>query len=253
MNGNQTFAGQVEQLVVDEYFCEPPPFIRAMAAEPTRAVAQAFVLEWTKFSQRFPRWVGAIISNCPEFPVIAFEIENLFSEVVRDPAAGKNHYELLMRLGAGLGLDRATIEAHTSCPQAQQAFQYWWRMAREPEWLFGFTAINGLEILGDRTLPRRYGLSQGTGLAVNPWTKLGLDDEALEFFRVSDEADEGHGRETVEIIARFTPPDRRPDVLSVLRETIGYIRGMMEGLQALAGRLTPAPWPARSALEMRDG
>lgn len=234
---NDELATRIERFIVDEYFRNPPPFVRAMATRPTLAVARAFVLEWTKFSLQFPRWVGAIVSNCPEFPVITFEIENLMSEVVRDPEADTNHYELLIRLGKGLGLDRATIEGHPSCPQARQAFDYWWQMARQPDWLLGFTAINGLEILGDRTLPRRYGMSQGTGLAVNPWQQLGLDDEALEFFRVSDQADEGHGRAAVEIIARYTPPGGEGPVMQALAETSGRVRAMMEGLQELADEL----------------
>src|ERR1700681_4629257 len=108
----EAFAARVEAVAVEGWFADPPPFLRAMATAPTVAVARAFVLEWTKFSRWFPRWVGAVMSNCPEFDVLAFEVENLMSEVVRDPTAGTNHYELLIRLGAGAGLDRTTIESH---------------------------------------------------------------------------------------------------------------------------------------------
>ena len=222
---------------MDGWFRDPPPFLRAMAALPTRAVAKAFVLEWTKFSRQFPRWVGAIVANCPEFPVIAFEVENLMSEVVRDPHAGTNHYELLVRLGAGVGLDRAEIETHQASAEATAAFGWWWEMARQPDWLVGFTAINGLEVLGDRSLPRRAGLAQGTGLAPDVWASTGIERDALEFFRVSDEADAGHGRETVEIIARYTPPDKQGQVIDVLGETMAQLRHMMGGLWALAQQL----------------
>jgi pyrroloquinoline quinone (PQQ) biosynthesis protein C len=232
------FTRRVEETVVDGWFRDPPPFVAAMAAAPTRAVAAAFVLEWTKFSRLFPRWVGAIVANCPEFDVIAFEIENLVSEVVRDPAAATNHYELLVRLGIGAGLDRATIEAHEPAPETRDAFAWWWDMARGDDWLLGFSAINGLEVLGDRALPRRYGLAQGTGLAPDPWAATGIDPDALEFFRVSDDADAGHGRATVEIIARYTPPDREERVLEVLRETMARLRRMMDAMWRLAGTLS---------------
>jgi pyrroloquinoline-quinone synthase len=228
---------RIENMVVDEYFLVPPRFVAAMATKPTRGVAQAFVLEWTKFSRLFPRWVGAIMSNCPEFEVLAFEVENLMSEVVRDPAANTNHYELLIRLGDALGLDRARIEAHESCAEARAAFGYWWDMARQPDWLLGFTAVNGLEILGDRTLPQRHGVTPSTGLEVDPWSQLGLPDAALEFFRVSSQADVGHGNETVELIVRHAPDGRAGDVLAVLSETIGKARTMMDGLWALAEEL----------------
>jgi pyrroloquinoline quinone (PQQ) biosynthesis protein C len=230
-------AARIEALVVDEYFRDPPPFVAAMATAPTRGVAKAFVLEWTKFSRLFPRWVGAIMSNCPELDVLAFEVENLMTEVVRDPAANTNHYELLIRLGAALDLDRAHIEAHESCDEAQVAFGYWWSMARDPDWLRGFAAVNGLEVLGDRSLPARHGVRPATGLDVDPWARLELPDDALEFFRVSSEADVGHGNETVELLARHTPRGSEDDVVAVLRDTITKLRSMMDGLWTLAARL----------------
>ena len=228
---------RVEETVVDGWFRHPPEIIRAMSTAPTRAVARAFVYEWTKFSRQFPRWVGAIVSNCPQFDVIAFEVENLMSEVVRDPAAGTNHYELLIRLGTGAGSDRATIEAHEPSAAARDAFAWWWDMARQPDWLLGFTAINGLEILGDRALPRAYGVAQGTGLAPDPWAATGIEPDALEFFRVSDEADAGHGSETVGIIARSTTAERVDEVLGVLSESMRRLRRMMDAMWELARRL----------------
>jgi pyrroloquinoline quinone (PQQ) biosynthesis protein C len=231
------FAARVEAIAVDEWFRDPPPFLRAMSSRPTIAIARAFVLEWTKFSRWFPRWVGAVMSNCPEFDVLAFEVENLWSEVVRDPAAATNHYELLMRLGVGAGLERDVIEAHQPSAETVEAFAWWNRMARQPDWLLGFTAVNGLEILGDRNLPRRHGLAQGTGLAVDPWRALGLDEEALEFFRVSDDADAVHGNETVAIIAGYTATDRENEVLTVLGESMQHLRGMMGGLSDLADQV----------------
>lgn len=233
----EALAGRVEETVVERWFRDAPPFVRAMAGSPSRAIAQAFVLEWTKFSRQFPRWVGSIVSNCPEFDVIAFEVENLMSEVVRDPAAGTNHYELLVRLGVGAGLDRATIEAHQPAETTVRALDWWWEMARQTDWVTGFTAVNGLEIMGDRSLPRRYGLSQGTGLNPDPWAATGIDHDALEFFRVSDDADAGHGRETVRIIADHTPPGREDAVIATLETSIDYLRALMGGLWDLALRL----------------
>jgi pyrroloquinoline quinone (PQQ) biosynthesis protein C len=232
------FATDVETIVADGWFRHPPPFLRAMASAPTVAVARAFVLEWTKFSRFFPRWVGAVMSNCPEFDVLAYEVENLMSEVVRDPTAGTNHYELLIRLGAGAGLDRSTIECHRASPQTELAFAYWNGMARQPDWLLGFAAVNGLEILGDRNLPRRHGLVQGTGLDPNPWAMTGIPVEALEFFRVSDDADAAHGNATVQILACHTPTARQGEVLSVLRQTMSSLGQMMDGLAELAERIS---------------
>ncbi|MHB1555064.1 MAG: TenA family transcriptional regulator [Acidimicrobiales bacterium] len=228
-------ARAVEEAVVERWFRRPPALIAAMASQPTIGVTQAFVMQWTKFSRLFPRWVGAIISNCPEPRVIAYEVENLMSEVVRDPAADDNHYELLVRLGERVGLSRAQIEAQPPVPEAAEAFEWLWTQARNPDWLVGFAAVNGLEILGDRHLPRRHGLESGTGLAPEPYARaLGLTEESLEFFEVSDEADAGHGKTTVEILASFTPEGREQEILKVLVESMDRLRRMMDAVWVLA-------------------
>lgn len=231
-------AGRVERLVVDRWFRQPPSLIAAMASQPTVGVTRAFVLQWTKFSRLFPRWVGAIMSNCPEPAVIAYEVENLMSEVVRDPDGDDNHYELLVRLGQGVGLTRQEIEACPVLPEAEEMFAWLWGRARDPDWLVGFSAVNGLEILGDRALPARYGVDQGTGIAPEPYAaSLDLDEATLQFFEVSDRADAGHGHETVEIIARYTTPDREAAVLGILDEAMGRLRRMMEAMWELAGQI----------------
>jgi pyrroloquinoline-quinone synthase len=231
-------AAAIERLVVDRWFTDPPPLIAAMASHPSRGVTQAFVLQWTKFSRQFPRWVGAIISNCPEMAVIAYEVENLMSEVVRDPAGDDNHYELLVRLGEGLGLSRRRIEEFPVLIEAEDLFSWLWTKARDDDWLTGFTAVNGLEILGDRNLPARYGLSQGTGLAPEPYSSaLGLNHRELEFFEVSDQADAGHGSETVRIMARYCPAGGEESRLAVLDESISRLRTMMDATWRLAGDL----------------
>jgi pyrroloquinoline-quinone synthase len=228
-------ARRVEEAAIEGWFRDPPCLIAAMASAPTVGVTRAFVLQWTKFSRLFPRWVGAIISNCPEYEVIAYEVENLMSEVVRDPATDHNHYELLVRLGESVGLTRAEIETSPPLPQASQTFEWLWVKARDPDWLVGFTAVNGLEILGDRNLPAKYAIEAGTGLAPEPYARsLGLQESSLEFFEVSDQADAGHGHETVEIIARYTPADRDDDIVAVLVEAMGRLRAMMNATWELA-------------------
>ena len=228
-------ARRIEEAVVERWFRRPPALITAMASEPTIGVTQAFVTQWTKFSRLFPRWVGAIISNCPEPRVIAYEVENLMSEVVRDPAGDDNHYELLIRLGKRVGLSRAQVEAHPPLAEATEAFEWLWIQARNPDWLIGFTAVNGLEILGDRHLPERHGLRTGTGLAPEPYARaLGLSEDSLEFFEVSDAADAGHGQATVEILAAFTPEGRQHEMVAVLIESMDRLRRMMDATWDLA-------------------
>ena len=250
-------ARRVEEVAVDRWFRRPPALIAAMATEPTIGVTRAFVLQWTKFSRLFPRWVGTIMSNCPEPEVVAYEVENLVSEVVRDPAGDDNHYELLVRLGEHVGLSRTEIEAAEPLPEAADAFHWLWMQARNPDWLVGFAAVNGLEILGDRHLPERHDVRAGTGLAPGPYARsLGLSEDSLQFFEVSDLADAGHGKATVEILASFTPERREDEILGVLVESIDRLRRMMDAVWVLARSIdarTRAQAGMRTSATGREG
>lgn len=238
---SEAMARRVEELAVDRWFRRPPRMIASMASQPTLGVTRAFVVQWTKFSRLFPRWVGAIMANCTEPAVVAYEVQNLMSEVVIDPAGDDNHYELLIRLGQGVGLTRRQIEDYPVLAEAEEVFAWLWGRARDPDWLVGFSAVNGLEILGDGDLPRRYGLAQGTGIAPMPYAaSLGLDQDTLQFFEVSDRADAGHGHETVQIIARHTAADRQDEVLGVLDESMSCLRRMMEAMWGLAEKIDAA-------------
>jgi len=232
---SSALALRVEELAVERWFRDPPRLISAMATQPTVGVIQAFVLQWTKFSLQFPRWVGAIIANCPERDVIAYEVDNLMSEVVRGAQGGAGHYELLIRLGESVGLSREQVESADALPGASTFFEWLWSKARDPDWLIGFSAVNGLEILGDRNLPRRYRLATGTGLDPRPYSQsLGLSREELEFFEASDEADASHGAETLAVIVRHTLPGREGAVLAVLRDAVSRLRAMMAETWELA-------------------
>lgn len=232
---NKSMFDRIEETVIDGWFKEPPPLIAVMSSVPTVGATRAFVLQWTKFSRLFPRWVGSIMSNCPDFAVLSYEVQNLMSEVVRDPAGDDNHYHLLVRLGESVGLTLDEIESFPVLDEASEVFDWLWKKARDPDWLIGFTAVNGLEILGDHDLPTKYGISVGTGLAPGPYAEsLNLDHDSLEFFEVSDEADTGHGQATIEIIARHTPAGREDEILDLLKEAMTRLRRMMDATWKLA-------------------
>jgi pyrroloquinoline quinone (PQQ) biosynthesis protein C len=93
-------------------------------------------------------------------------------------------------------------------------------------------------MLGDRNLPLKHGVEAGTGLAPEPYAQaLGLEEASLEFFQVSEEADAGHGHETVEIIARYTPVGREDDIVAVLIEAMARLRLMMNAVWDLARQI----------------
>jgi pyrroloquinoline quinone (PQQ) biosynthesis protein C len=137
-----------------------------------------------------------------------------------------------------VGISREEIENFPTLEAVTSTFDWLWSKARDPDWLVGFTAVNGLEILGDRNLPSKYRLKAGTGLDPDPYFKhLGLSQDATQFFEVSDKADAGHGHETVRIIADYTPEHRQNEILQILDESMQRLRFMTDSMWTLSKEL----------------
>ena len=75
---------------------EPADIIRYIQGEPTADGMRAFSLEHCYFAERFPRWFGNIVSNCPHLEARQYMIENMFVEEVKDPAIEAGHYESMV-------------------------------------------------------------------------------------------------------------------------------------------------------------
>ena len=198
------------------------PDLREVAEEKglTVAGARQFVLERNWFNRSWPRWLAAVVANCPNKDVNRYLISNMYEEGVRDSRVGTDHNDLLMRLGERLGLTRAEIHQHAASPITVAATSYWENVARTRPWLDGFAAFGCLEIrtsrqaMGDHYKGRRTRSSDA-------WAKLGLAADALETFTNHEAADEDHGYEALALLLECADEEpKQASVCQAIRESL---------------------------------
>src|SRR5580704_9597379 len=89
----EAFKAHMRDIVGETYWSSPPCMYEFQNAYMSRAGALAFALEHCQFTDRFPRWFGSIVANCPHLDARAYMIANMFVEEVEDPTMPIGHNE----------------------------------------------------------------------------------------------------------------------------------------------------------------
>lgn len=183
--------------------------------------AAVFAREHCVFARHFPRWFGAMISNCPEMAVRRYMIDNMYVEEVKDPGISTSHYDSMANFAVALGFKRKFIDTYEGAIYTRVALAYWDRASRAWPWLEAFAAVAGLE--GARgPLVKKMGRTRPMNRAV--WGRLGLNAKAMEHWQAADEADlpeGGHGDMCLKILAKYADTkEKRARVLAILEESM---------------------------------
>jgi pyrroloquinoline quinone (PQQ) biosynthesis protein C len=75
----------------------------------SREGALVYALEHSVLANKFPRWFGNMVGNCPHIDVRRYMIENMYVEEVNDPTIRRGHYESLVDFAVALGSEREYV------------------------------------------------------------------------------------------------------------------------------------------------
>jgi pyrroloquinoline quinone (PQQ) biosynthesis protein C len=150
-----------------------------------------------------------VATNCPDWDMRMRIIEACSEEVIADHAhgGGRPHWQILEDLGVKIGLKRSELHKATPLPSTQVCWAAWEGLMANRHWLEGVVA----NTCAERVNVPGYGSGEFKkrgwfGLERRRWGKLfGLDEDALEFFKLHTEADIEHsntGWHAVEKYAR---------------------------------------------------
>jgi pyrroloquinoline quinone (PQQ) biosynthesis protein C len=213
--------------MVGEIYWESPPAMYLFQREyMSRDGALLFALEHCQFTDKFPRWFGNIIANCPFIDARAYMIENMFVEEVKDPTIDVGHNESMWMFAKALGASEQRIREYVPMIVTTMALHYFDNVSRTRPWLEAFAAIACLEMLTNAALAARYG--QIPGNSSKPWAKLGLQREAMSHWSAAEHADHGvgddgpgHGEDALALLARYAVTEQDQDrAAAALRESI---------------------------------
>lgn len=204
--------------------------ITYIQGNPTADGMRAFSLEHCYFAERFPRWFGNIVSNCPVLAARQYMIENMFVEEVKDPAIDAGHYESMVDFAVATGANRQDVYDYRPSITQIMATHYWDNISRTRPWLEAFAGVGGLEFTNSAKLADRYNQtplnSRENFLKFAGKSKMTATDMAhWEAATEADTGEDGHGQQTINIVTQYADTaEKQQGVLKAMLESIGVFK-----------------------------
>lgn len=196
----------------------PHPFVVALQ-HPSRATLLGYVIEHQHFLRQWVRSCAYIVARTDQTKVVLYELDNLNTEFGGFGPERVSHYELMLRMGESLGVDRSQVLATAPLPATRRAIEAWQEMATREHWLSVVGAMHSLELIANRNLVhegavlRYFDPSILEGSAVTDATK--------NFLREGYEADVSHSDEALDLVNEFEgEPGLREAVQSTFLRSI---------------------------------
>lgn len=200
MPHNEKLSVWIKQEFIKKFLGDKPhPFVLAMQ-HPSRATLSGYVVEHQHFLRQWVRSCASIIARTDKVDVTMYEIDNIVTEFF----GGKDHpshYELLLRMGEALGLNREKVLSTPPLPKTKTALAAWGEIAEKNHWLETMSAMHGLELINNRNLR-----NEGAKIGYFDPAILRTDeipDAAKAFLREGYEADVGHSEDALNMIERY--------------------------------------------------
>jgi pyrroloquinoline-quinone synthase len=213
--GPNGLPGWVKSRFIAKFFGKVPhPFVTALQ-HPSRATLLGYVVEHQHFLRQWVRSCAFIMARTDQPKVVHYELDNLTTEYGGFGANRLAHYELLLRMGESLGVDRARVLATPPLPATQRALREWNEMATREHWVSVLAAMHSLELIANRDLVKEGASVRYFDPSILEGTEI--TGAAQDFLREGYEADLTHSDEALALVAEFGgEPGLGPDVQSTV-------------------------------------
>jgi pyrroloquinoline-quinone synthase len=184
------------------YGSRPHPFAVALQ-HPSKSTLLGYVFEHQHFLRQWVRSCAYIVAKTDQTDVTFYELDNMNTEFGGVGTQRPAHYELLLRMGESLGLDRRKIISTAPLPDTAYAIKSWDVLARTEHWVETMAAMHGLELIADRTL-REDGatVSYFDPVLLEP-TNHEVTEETKNFLREGYEADVEHTKDALNLVEKY--------------------------------------------------
>ena len=226
----EEFEELIFQKVGELWWEDKASIITYIQGDPTPAGMKAFSLEHCYFAERFPRWFGNIVANCPHLDARQYMIENMFVEEVKDPSIEAGHYESMVDFAVASGAERQDVYDYVPSITQTMATAYWDNISRTKPWLEAFAGVGGLEFTNSAKMAERYNQtplnSRDNFLKFAQKYELGGTDMAhWEASTEADTGDDGHGQMTIDLIVRYADSAaKQQSALAAMLQSIGVFK-----------------------------
>jgi pyrroloquinoline-quinone synthase len=199
--GPGSLKGWIKARFIQKFYGPVPhPFVTALQ-QPDRPVLLGYLVEHQHFLRQWVRSCSYIMARTDRPDVILYELDNLNTEYGGRGTQRIAHYELLLRMGESLGLDRSRTLSTPPLPATRIAIEEWERIATSEHWVSAMAAMHSLELIANRDLVNE-------GASVRYFDPGILDGDQVtratkDFLREGYEADVGHSDEALTLVDRY--------------------------------------------------
>ena len=181
------FWSEVEKILESKSLLKHPFYQAWTRGSLTRDDLAYYARQYFQQESRFPRYVSAVHSNCPELKTRQMLLENMADE----ESGPENHPELWLRFAAAVGAGRESVmnaDANFATKRCVETFE---RLCRG-RWQTGLAALYAYE-----TQQPAVAKTKIDGLK----SKYGLDSkDALGFFQVHEAVDVWHAQSEKKVL-----------------------------------------------------
>jgi len=219
--GDRSSDSWVKRRFIEKFYGEiPHPFVLALQ-HPSRATLLGYVVEHQHFLRQWVRSCSYIMARTDESDVVLYELDNINTEFGGVGTGQPSHYELLLRMGESIGLDRKEVFRMAPLEDTREAIRVWDMICRDYHWVEGMAAMHGLELIANRKL-------KGEGASIGYFDPVILksqeiSNEAKAFLREGYEADVGHSEQALSLVDKYSRVlGNMDDVQSTFLRSIDY-------------------------------
>lgn len=206
--------------IIEEKSLLKHPFYQAWTrGELTREDLAHYARQYYAQESRFPRYLSAVHSNCPDAGVRKVLLDNLNEE----EAGYENHPELWLRFAGAVGADRPSVQDAALHAKTQDCLSAFDRLSRGG-WQAGMAALYAYEAQQPAVARTKI-----EGLK----NRYGLDSkDALGFFQVHESADEWHSRSERDILSKELErdPSLAPALEAAVSDACDALNALLDGV-----------------------
>jgi pyrroloquinoline-quinone synthase len=207
------FADELWAIIAEElsHIQEKNRFMRALFfGELERDRMKLWAKQLFLLTRTGPRFLSSIHSNCDNFEVAAWLVQNLYEEY-GEMSEGRDHPSLCRNFGRALGMSVEELEAGPILDCTRRFIDYAFHVTRNKHYVESLASIGvALEGVSARGAPM-------VGAALRHHYKM--SDQDIEFFTAHCEMDIEHSQKTLDLVIQHAiTPELRERVKRSVRE-----------------------------------
>jgi pyrroloquinoline-quinone synthase len=215
----KNFWTEVEAILESKSLLKHPFYQAWTMGTLTREDLAYYAQEYYQQEARFPRYVSAVHSNCPELKTRQMLLENLTHE----ESGPENHPELWLRFAGAVGADRGSVQNAQMNDGTKRCVETFDRLSRG-DWRTGLAALYAYEAQQPAVAKTKIeGLKSKYGLG---------SKDALGFFQVHEFVDAWHSESEKKILMDEIRKDAElgEDVKASVSEACDALNALLDGV-----------------------